>query len=63
LLKKGEILISPFYVQDEQYVTHAWMRKSDDVQDEQYVTHAWMRKSDDVQDDSFLELKGLITYG
>ena len=43
---KGEIFISPFYVQDEQYVTHAWMRKSDDVQDE-----------------SFLELKGLITYG
>jgi hypothetical protein len=39
------------------------MRKSDDVQDEQYVTHAWIRKSDDVEDESFLELKGLITYG
>ena len=26
-----------FYVQDERYVTDAWMRKSDDVQDEQAV--------------------------
>ncbi|MFT5657718.1 MAG: hypothetical protein ACI9KN_000992 [Gammaproteobacteria bacterium] len=40
-----------FYVQDEQYVTGAWMRRSDDVQDEQYVTGAWMRRSDDVQDE------------
>jgi hypothetical protein len=40
-----------FYVQDERYVTSAWMRRSDDVQDERYVTSAWMRRSDDVQDD------------
>gem|GEM_PF-2692033 len=40
-----------FYVQDERYVTDAWMRKSDDVQDERYVTDAWMRRSDDVQDE------------
>jgi hypothetical protein len=26
-----------FYVQDEQYVTGAWMRRSDDVQDERVV--------------------------
>ena len=26
-----------FYVQDERYVTDAWMRKSDGVQDEQAV--------------------------
>jgi hypothetical protein len=40
-----------FYVQDERYVTDAWMRRSDDVQDERYVTDAWMRRSDDVQDE------------
>jgi hypothetical protein len=40
-----------FYVQDERYVTDAWMRKSDGVQDERYVTDAWMRKSDGVQDE------------
>jgi hypothetical protein len=38
-------------VQDERYVTGAWMRRSDDVQDERYVTGAWMRRSDDVQDE------------
>ena len=42
---------SLFYVQDERYVTGAWMRRSDDVQDEWYVTGAWMRRSDDVQDE------------
>jgi hypothetical protein len=30
-------------VQDERYVTGAWMRRSDDVQDERYVTGVWMR--------------------
>jgi hypothetical protein len=47
---------SLFYVQDERYVTGAWMRSSDDVQDERYVTGAWMRSSDDVQNEPFAKL-------
>jgi hypothetical protein len=56
------------HVQDERYVTDAWMRKSDHVQDERYVTEPWMRKSDHVQDEHVIACSStiacivLITY-
>ena len=49
MVKKGVIISPLFYVQDERYVTGAWMRRSDDVQDERYGVGAWVHRNADVQ--------------